>query len=66
MASVDQATKMLQRNRLHVTLRGEDISEHMLAFSLSWVTDNIDSLIKKHAGRRIDLGRGGGTGIVPY
>jgi hypothetical protein len=66
MASLDQAKKMLQKHRLHVTLRGEAISEHMLAFSLSWVTENIEFLIKIHAGRRIDLGRGGGTGIVPY
>jgi DnaJ domain len=56
MASVDQAKKMLQRNRLRVRLHGEAISEQMLAFSLSWVTENIEFLIKKHAGRRIDLG----------
>jgi hypothetical protein len=56
---------MLQKTRLHVTLRGEAISNHMLAFSLAWVTENIKFLIKKHARRRIDLGRDGGAGIVP-
>jgi hypothetical protein len=66
MASVAQAKKMLQKTRLHVTMRGEAISNHMLAFSLAWVTENIRFLIKQHAGRRIDLGRDGGTGIVPY